>query len=115
VRWLIDEMLPPALAKELNALGHDALTVQDIGLLETADRLIYAYAVEHDRTVVTENFADFTLLVSAALASEEPSVPVVFVRKQDHPRGGGLAVHLARHLDHWAKDHPQPYPGVHWP
>lgn len=115
MRWLIDEMLPPALAKELNALGHDALSVQEAGLSETPDRLIYAYAVEHNRMVVTENFGDFSLLVSAMVARQEPGVPVIFVRKEDHPRGGGLAVHLARHLDHWATENPDPYPGAHWP
>jgi predicted nuclease of predicted toxin-antitoxin system len=33
VRFLIDAQLPPALARYLAALGHDAKHVSDVGLL----------------------------------------------------------------------------------
>lgn len=108
-------MLPPATATELCALGHDALSVMGADLTETADEVVYGAAIEQDRTMVTENFADFAVIVEARLAREEPCVPVVFVRKRDFPRGGGLAAHLARHLDRWAKANPTPYTGLHWP
>ena len=42
------------------------------------------------------------------------SVPVVFVRKHQHPRGSALAPALARHLHRWATENPKPYPGAHW-
>jgi hypothetical protein len=115
VRWLIDEMLPPATAVELNALGHDAISVAGSHLVETADAVIYDNAVAQRRTVVTENFADFARIIERRLASDQPCVPVVFVHKKDFTRGGGLAVHLARLLDEWATKNPDPYPGAHWP
>lgn len=115
MRWLIDEMLPQATATELGALGHDAVSVIDAGLTETGDVVIYQQAVDEHRVVVTENFADFSRIVEARFGRGEPCVPVVFVRKRSFPRGGALAHHLARHLDRWSADNPDPYPGPHWP
>jgi len=108
-------MLPPATAEELNAKGHDAVSVTDVHLAGSADDVVYALALEQQRVVVTENFADFARLAEDRLAALQPCVPIVFVRKQDLPGGGGLAVHLARHLDEWSADNPEPYPGPHWP
>ncbi len=105
-------MFPPATATELGRLGHDAVTVVGI---ELADEVVYVSAVEAGRTMVTENVADFAGLLEGRLAREEPCVAVVFVRKRDFPGGGGLGVGLARHLDAWATEHPNPYPGLHWP
>ena len=115
MRWLIDEMLPPETATELSALGHDAISVAEANLTATADEIIYRTAIDESRIMVTENFVDFAKLLEARRARDEPCVPVVFVRKRDFPRGGGLAAHLARHLDQWAAENPDPYPGAHWP
>ena len=115
MKWLIDEMLPPALADELNALGHDACTVIAIGLGSADDATVYTAALDHNRVMVTENASDFAALVADRLARGEECVPVVLVRKADHPGGGALAHHLARQLDRWAAHNPEPYPGPHWP
>lgn len=115
MRWLLDEMLPPATADELVALGHDALAVVTLGLAGAADGEVLQRAVDEDRVVVTENFADFATLVERRTAADEPVVPVVFVRKSALPAGPGLAFHLAEHLDAWARANPEPYAGVHWP
>ena len=108
-------MLPPATATELNTLGHDAVAVAEAGLAGSDDAALYQAAVEQQRVVVTENFADFATIVKDRLAGGEPSMAVVFVRKRRHPRGSALAPALARHLHQWAADNPKPYPGVHWP
>lgn len=108
-------MLPPATAVELNDLGHEALSVVEVGLAETDDAVVCAGAVERDCVMVTENFADFAALVGQRLANEEACVAVVFVRKRDYPRGGALPAHLARRLHQWASENPDPYPGLHWP
>lgn len=115
MRWVIDEMLPPATATELNALGHDAVSVADPVLAASSDEFVYRLAVDERRVIVTENFADFAKITEQRIASEEQCVPVVFVRKRDFPRGGGLAAHLAERLDQWATKNPEPYPGPHWP
>ena len=108
-------MLPPATAAELNTLGHDAVAVAEAGLAGSDDAAVYEAAVEQQRLVVTENFADFATIIKDRVAAGEPSVAVVFVRKHQHPRGSALAHALARHLHRWAADNPRPYPGVHWP
>jgi predicted nuclease of predicted toxin-antitoxin system len=115
VRWLIDEMLPPATAAELNDRGHDAVHVNDLGLAGHPDPIVFDTAVAQQRIVVTENFADYALLLDQRLRSNEPCVPVVFVRKADLPRRGALATRLAARLDTWARSHPDPYLGPHWP
>jgi predicted nuclease of predicted toxin-antitoxin system len=107
-------MLPSSTANHLGDLGHDAVSVASPGLREAADENIYALAVDQQRLVVTENFADFARLVEHRHALEESCVPVVFVRKRDFPRGG-MAVKIAQHLHEWARANPDPYPGAHWP
>jgi predicted nuclease of predicted toxin-antitoxin system len=115
VRWLIDEMLPPATAAELNHRGHDAIHVNDLGLAGQEDPAVFETAVTQGRIVVTENVADYATLLDQRLRNDEPAVPVVFVRKTDFPRRGALAGHLAERLHTWAASHPDPYLGAHWP
>ena len=108
-------MLPPATADEVNALGHDALSVAAPGLAAATDEAVYAEALAQERMMVTENFADFAAIIAQCLADAEPCVPVVFVRKADHPQGGALAHHIASRLHRWADRNPDPCPGPHWP
>ena len=115
MRWLLDEMLPPATAEHLRQLGHDALSARNAGLAGAEDTEVFAFAVSEGRVVVTENIADYATILERCLSRGEPCVAVVFVRKSDFPRGGGLATHLAAHLDKWAADHAEPYVGPHWP
>jgi len=115
VRWLVDEMFPPAVARELNDLGHDAVAVGEIGLAGAADDVIYRVAADQDRVIVTENVADFARVAAERVARGQTVVPVAFVRKAGFPRGAALSVRLARHLDRWAGESPEPYPGGHWP
>jgi len=106
-------MLPAAAAIELARLGHDAVSVLDIGMGGAADAEIFDRALREGRVVVTENFGDYATLVAQRLSREEPSVPVVFVRREDLPRRGALAVHLGRPLHAWAAANSDPYIGIH--
>lgn len=115
MRWLLDEMLPRTTADQLNRRGHEAVSVYDAELAGAEDAEVLDYAVADGRVVVTENFADYSVLVAQRLSSDKACVPVVFVRKSDFPRGGALAVHLAEHLSAWATAHPEPFLGPHWP
>ena len=115
MRWLIDEMLPPATAAELAAFGHEAVSAAEAGVAGSDDAAVYETAAEQQRVIVTENFADFATIAKDRLAAGAPCVPVVFVRKRRHPGGSALAPALARHLHEWSVANPSPYPGVHWP
>ena len=115
MRWLLDEMLPPLLAAKLNERGHDAVSVYDAGLAGAADPEVFDYAVKQQRVLVTENFADYALLLAQRLGNDQPCVPVVFVRKPSAVKGGALATHMARRLHGWASANPDPHVGPHWP
>lgn len=105
--FLIDEMFPTATAAMLReTYGHDAVHVAEIGLRATEDAQVAATARAESRVVVTENVAD-----SAA----ERNVVLIFILKRNLPAGGGQAAALAKILDRWAQDHPEPYLGHHWP
>jgi hypothetical protein len=105
--FLIDEMFPTAAVEFLRATyGHDAVHVAEVGLRAADDAQVAAVARAEGRAVVTENVADF---------AGERDVVLVFVLKKNLPAGGGQAAALARVLDRWAKNSPDPYLGHHWP
>jgi hypothetical protein len=63
------------------------------------------------------SLGELTLTVTTtetAFASERDIV-LAFVLKKNLPAGGGQAAALAKILDRWAQDHPEPYLGHHWP
>ena len=105
--FLIDEVFPLAAAAPLrDTYGHDAVHVAQAGLRAAEDAQVAAVARGEGRAVVTENVADF---------SAERDVVLVFVLKKNLPAGGGQAAALAKVLDRWAQQHPDPYLGPHWP
>jgi hypothetical protein len=105
--FLIDEMFPTATATLLrDTYGHKAIHVAEAGLRAADDAQVAAAARAEGRAVVTENVADF---------AAERDVVLVFVLKKNLPAGGGQAAALAKILDRWAQDHPDPYLGPHWP
>ncbi|HET8989453.1 MAG TPA: DUF5615 family PIN-like protein [Humibacillus sp.] len=105
--FLIDEMLPPAAARLLREEhGHDAVHVSEVGLTAADDSLVSLFAREEHRALVTENVVDFVL---------ERDVVLVFVLKRSLPAGSAMGAALAQVLDEWARRHPEPYVGAHWP
>ena len=106
-KFLIDEMFPPAAAALLrDTCGHGAVHVGEVGLLAADDALVAATTRAEWRAVVTENVADY--------AAERDTV-LVFVLKRNLPPGGAQAAGLAKILNRWASDNPEPYVGPHWP
>lgn len=106
MRFLIDEMLPPAAGAKLRELGHDAIHVSEVGLIATPDALVAALARAQQRCLVTENVVDF---------AHEEGVVLVFVLMRKLPSGARMAPALAGLLDEWASANPEPYVGSHWP
>lgn len=105
--FLVDEMFPAAAAVILReTYGHDAVHVTEVGLGAAEDSDVAALARAQDRAVVAENVADY---------AAERDLVLVFVLKKNLPAGGGQAAALAKALDRWANDHPEPYLGPHWP
>lgn len=105
--FLIDEMFPPAVAAILReTYGHDAVHVGEVGLQASDDAQVAAAGRAEGRAVVTENVSDY---------AAERDLILVFILKKNLPPGGGQAAALAKALDRWAHDQPEPYLGPHWP
>ncbi len=71
MKFLVDAQLPPALARWLCEAGHEAAHVEEVGLRESDDRLIWAYAQQTATVIVTKD-EDF-----AARAQHQPDGPVI--------------------------------------
>lgn len=109
---LLDEMYPPALARRLRDLGHDALAALDmeVGLASRSDEDVLAWATRHDRVVVTENIRDF-----ARLAQTTPHAGIILVSAQRFPRTRSGLDRLASALDHLLSEKTLPPPdAVTW-
>lgn len=115
MKFLVDEMFSPAVARHLTDLRHDAQHVRDLGLAGRTDDKVLHQATAEDRVVVTENAADFVPLLDAAASAGVVTPPVVLVLKRTLPAdAGAMANELANRLARWADHQPDPYRHVHW-
>jgi len=55
MRFVVDAQLPPALARMITELGHEAEHVADIGLRDADDSPIWAYAMRQQAIVITKD------------------------------------------------------------
>jgi hypothetical protein len=96
VKFLVDENLPPRLAKLLATSGHDAVHPRDLNAASAPDSRIMELAADEDRIVVSAD-TDFGALLAYARATR-PSVILVREIVGLHPEGTGQR-HLgaARH------------------
>lgn len=104
MRFLIDAMLPPQIAVLLNESGHDATTPRQLGAHNLPDEVLVQLATAENRVIVTENASDFAHITTC---------PILFVRKSWWP-SGALAARLAKSLDLWSADNPEPGTWPHW-
>lgn len=71
MRFLVDALLPPALARWLEQAGHEAWHVADVGLLSSPDSEVWAFAESRRAVVVTKDQDFFEL---AAWRAQGPQV-----------------------------------------
>ncbi len=59
MKFLVDAQLPPALARWLRESGYDAAHVEEVGLREAEDRLIWEHTLKSRAILITkdEDFA----------------------------------------------------------
>ena len=67
VKFLLDAQLPPALAKWLQEIGHDAQPVREIGLRDADDNAIWNHAEAKGLVLLTKD-EDFALRVQQTKA-----------------------------------------------
>jgi predicted nuclease of predicted toxin-antitoxin system len=63
VKFLVDHQLPPALARFICSLGHDASHVREIALKDAHDLTIWRHAMSQGMVVVSKD-EDFTFLAN---------------------------------------------------
>jgi predicted nuclease of predicted toxin-antitoxin system len=55
MRFLVDDQLPPALARWIGARGHESQHTSDIGLTGASDRKVWEHAMQSGAVVVTRD------------------------------------------------------------
>ncbi len=79
---VLDEMYAQAIALELRRRGHDAISANEpehrSRYANTPDDVVFARAQEDNRTVVTDNIADYEAVLEPYDASGEPHHGVIY-------------------------------------
>ena len=86
MRLLLDEMYPSLVARELQARGHDVVSVHDARGRGSADEDVLEFACEQGRAVVTENVRDYRPLAQGRLAAGESHCGLVLTTAKRWPR-----------------------------
>lgn len=108
---LLDEMLPPSLAAELNRVGCDTLAVSaDADVRGSPDAEILELAASQARVLVTDNIVDFVPLSNAWAAQGRLHAGILLLSSRTFPmtsaRTGRIAAALLRR--HTSGDWPAP-------
>jgi predicted nuclease of predicted toxin-antitoxin system len=99
VRFLIDECLPPSIARLLRAAGHHCAHVYELGLGGQPDEQIMALADRENRILISADTDFGELLANAPVLA--PSV--ILLRRADK-RAESLAAVILANLDQVADD-----------
>jgi predicted nuclease of predicted toxin-antitoxin system len=75
VRFLIDNNLSPVLAELLQAAGHDAVHLRDLGMQAATDQVVLGHARSENRILVSAD-TDFGALLARSRASS-PSILLI--------------------------------------
>lgn len=110
MRLLLDEMYAPAIAAELRARDHDAVSVHDASetpLAGASDADVLAAARREERTLVTENVRDYRPLETALIAEGSHHAGLVYTSNRQFPRGDPATTgRLVRALDALLREAP---------
>jgi hypothetical protein len=118
LRFLVDEMYPPAIAEQLRASGGDAEAVTARPELRAlADTDIFALAQQEQRAVVTENIADFSVIADGYDQRSQAHHGLVLVPSGSYPRGSSTTIgRVVTELNRLLDQHPETTPKSlrHW-
>lgn len=87
MRLLVDEnMSSRRLSGRLQAAGHDVVLASDVGLVSVADARVFAWAVAHNRPLLTRDHEDFAALHDLVVAVGGHHSGILVVRFDNDPR-----------------------------
>jgi Domain of unknown function (DUF5615) len=93
LKLLIDEMYPPPIAKQLRDRGGDAEAVTERPELRAlADADLFALAQHEQRTVVTENIDDYSVIASSYDQRGQAHFGLVRVPHSSYPRSSPATI-----------------------
>jgi Domain of unknown function (DUF5615) len=93
VRLLLDEMYTLVIAEQLRAGGHDVVAVVErTELRGLADTDIFALAQAEQRTVLTENVADFSVIAGDYDQRGQAHYGLVLADSSRYPRGSPATI-----------------------
>lgn len=90
VSLLLDEMYPQSIAQQLRTRGFDVVSIHEPpfrALEGMPDADVFAAAATHERVLVTENVADFQLLLAKAASRGKPHPDITYTTNGRFPRG----------------------------
>jgi hypothetical protein len=90
VRSIVDAQLPPALARMLVDLGHEAQHVLDLNLQAVDDSVIWGFALEYD--VVRDSPAHQGRGLSSSIPSKYPHTGGGLAARRERRSSGALAL-----------------------
>ena len=115
---MLDEMYTHAIAEQLRARGHDAnAVVERAELRGLADTDIFALAQTEQRTVVTEDIADLSVIADDYDQRGQVHYGLVLVDRGRFPRASpGTIGRMVTELDRLLGEHPDDTPTSlrHW-
>ena len=81
LKLYLNENLSWRIARALREYGYDVISSQEAGMNQEEDPPQFAFAVEQERAVVTNNFADFIALHEEYLERNTTHYGVIFTTK----------------------------------
>lgn len=108
MRLLLDEHFSQLVARRLREDGgHDVVAVTErADLVGLPDEALFEVARAEGRALVTENAADFLILVQAAAASGSPHPGLIVTSHRAFPRSKDSTGRLVTALDTLLTSHP---------
>jgi hypothetical protein len=108
LKLLVDEMYPPAIAEQLRERDRDAEAVTEHPELRAlADSDLFALAQTEQRTVVTEDVADFSTIADGYDLRGQSHFGLMLVPSGAYPRGSPATIgRMITALDRLLGEHP---------
>ena len=82
MKFLVDQQLPPVLAKFLSGAGHQAQHVREIGLREADDATIWRHTIAHEMVMISKDEDFYFLALSPGSTGRLLWVKIGNCRKQ---------------------------------
>jgi predicted nuclease of predicted toxin-antitoxin system len=108
LRLLLDEMMPPRVAGELQGKGFDvqAANGERIELRGTPDEELVQLMAQETRAILTNDVRDFRPIHDRMLGAGESHAGLVFTRDSDLPRSRSALPLWVRTLSAFLESHP---------